>query len=117
MDELKRAQVESTISQAQFMKEMNQPPQEKPKLEYEGDELANSMAEMARCQAELQKSQAKFMDETSVILQAQSAQLKSLEVQMGKTSDMSFEGQQESLPSILNVNPEKKKWNIMRISP
>ena len=93
MAELKRAQAESTISQAQSMKEMNQPPLEEPNLEYEGHELANSMVEIARCQAELQKSQAKLMDETSVILQNQSSHLKSVEVQMGKIVEMSFEGQ------------------------
>ena len=73
MAKLKRAQAESAISQAQFVKEMNQPLQEELIFENEVDELAISMAELAKTRAEL------CMDETKANVQCQSIPLKSLE--------------------------------------
>ena len=130
------AQGEFATSQAQFMEEVNQPPQEELILENEVDELVISMAELAKSRTEL------LMEETKVNVQFQRIPLKSLEETMTpkaicntqsdvkieqrphmremsigeilaqqmnkekKMPKMSSKGQQRSLPAILEVSPE-----------
>ena len=53
MAELKRAQAESIISQAQFIKEVNQPIQEELIFDNGVDELAFTMAKLANCGVDL----------------------------------------------------------------
>ena len=61
--------------------------------------LEEAMVEMAKSQIEFSNSQATFMNETRAILQSQSNQLKSLEVQVGKMVKTLLEVQQMSLPT------------------
>ena len=67
------AQDEFETSQANFMEEVNQPPQEELIFENEVDELAISIAELTKTRAEL------CMEETKANVQFQSIPLKSLE--------------------------------------
>ena len=71
--EWRRFQAEFEPFQANFMEEVNQPPQEELIFENEVDELAISMAELAKARAEL------CMEETKANIQFQSKTLKSLE--------------------------------------
>ena len=57
MAELRRVQAESTISQAQFMEKVHTPSQNKSKFESEVDELAITMAKLAKCRAKLLKGE------------------------------------------------------------
>ena len=136
MVEWRIAQAEFATSQAQFMDEVNQPPQEKLILENEVDELSISMVELAKSRTEL------FMKETKANVQFQSIPLKSLEETMTpkaishtqsnikieqhphmkemsigelvaqhineekKMAKMPSKGQQRSFPTILEVSPE-----------
>ena len=73
MDEWRRFQAEFETSQANFMEEVNQPPQEELIFENEVDEQAISMAKLAKARAEL------CMEETKAIVQFQSMPLKNVE--------------------------------------
>ena len=55
MAELRRFQVESGTSQAQFMEKVHTPSQEESKFESEVDELAITMAKLAKYRVELLK--------------------------------------------------------------
>ena len=61
--------------------------------------LEVTMAELERVCTEWATSQAKFMNETKATLQIQSAQLESLEVQVGQMTGILLEEQQRSLPT------------------
>ena len=63
------------------------------------DELANSMAELAKSQAKMHNSQVEFVKETKAILQIQSEQLDSLEVQMKQTAKIISEEQERNFPT------------------
>ena len=137
MAELRRVQIDSATSQAQFMEKVHTPSQDESKFESEVDELAITMAKFAKCRAELLKR------ETRTNVQIHDIPLESLEKK--KTSrvtsctqlemelhqppmekgmsiqelvakhmnegenmvEMSFEGRHESLPSILEVIREE----------
>ena len=76
MVEWRRAQAEFATSQAQFMEEVNQPPQEELILENEVNELTISMVELAKSRTKL------LLDETKANVQYQSIPPKSSEETM-----------------------------------
>ena len=74
--------------------EQNNPPQEKKV------NLEEAMAQLAT-------SQTQFMNETRTNFQNQSAQIRSLEVQISQMANMFSERQQGNLPSTSEVNPKR----------
>ena len=58
------------------------------------------MNELATSQEEFTNFHAQFMNETKVIFQTQSEQLKSLDIQVGQMAKILSKGQKESLPTL-----------------
>ena len=100
MAEWRRAQAEFETSQATFMEEVNQPPQELI-FENEVGELAISMAEFPKTRVEL------CMEETKANVQFKSIPLKSLEetITLKATSHTQSEIKREQ-------NPQRKEFRI-----
>ena len=59
-------------------------------------------------QIEMRKSQHQFKNETKTSLTNQAAQLRNLEVQMGRLASLFNERQQDNLPSTSEVNPRRE---------
>ena len=62
------------------------------------------MMELARSQVKLAKSQSQFVNGTKTALSNQSAQIRNIEVQLGKMVSRMNERQQGSLPSTSEIN-------------
>ena len=142
MAELRRVQAKSATSQAQFMEKVHTPSQEESKFESEVDELAITMAKLAKYRVELLKEETRTNVQIQPISLESLAKKKTPRVtsctqhemepqqppmEKGMSNKeivakhmnekinmakMSFEGQHESLPSILEVIREEKEEGL-----
>ena len=76
------------------------------------------LEQLADMKLGMRKSQHQFVNETITSLTTQAAQLRNLEVHMGKMASMISERQQGKLPSTLEVNPRRdgKEHDGLKVS-
>ena len=119
--ELRRVQADLATSQAQFMEEVYTPPQEELNVNNGVDELAFTMAKLANSRVDLSINEERTPMATSyaqskfeIHQPLQEKEMSILELvaknmnEEEKMAKLSFEGQHESLPSILEVIREEE---------